>query len=178
MHKFLLPIILILLSCVSCSNEDTTKTEMDHPRARASSKSVFWDKGSIKEHLYYTDYRYKGLKYLYFKIKREPLPVDIQKLFIENLHNKLIMWLADGDSERFPNDQFFSDESIYECVTTFDDWGIGVSRRRCSKCLHNTILIYYISPERTWKNLAGRAGFLLICPHCLNQHEFYCTTLS
>jgi hypothetical protein len=177
-HKFFLPILFILLTCIGCSTNDSSRTEMDYPRGRTSSKSVFWDKGSIKEHLYYADYRPKGLKHLYFKTKREPLPKETQKLFIENLRNQVTIEITNGNTERDLRDRFFSYESIYECVTTFDDWGIGVSRRRCSKCLHNTILIYYISPEITWKSLAGRAGFMLICPHCLTQHEFHCNVLS
>ena len=102
--------------------------------------------------------------YLYFKTKREPLPVDIQKLFIENLYNKLTLEITNSVSKREPSDQFFSYESIYECVTTFEDWGIGVSRKQCSECMKNTILIYYISPEITWKSLAGRAGY--VSPKC------------
>lgn len=178
MHKFFLLILFTLLSCISCSTKDSFREEMDYPRGRTSSKSVFWDKGSIKDHLYYSDYRPGGLKYLYFKTKREPLPVDIQKVFIENLHNKVSLEITNSVSKREPRDQFFSNESIHECVTTFEDWGIGVSRKRCSECMKNTILIYYISPEKTWKILAGRAGYMLICPHCLAQHEFYCTILS
>ena len=178
MHKFFLPILFSLLSCISCSTKDSSRVEMDYPRGRTSSKSVFWDRGSIKDHLYYSEYRPEGLKYLYFKTKRGSLSADIQKLFIENLNNKVTLEITNGDLKREPRNQFFSYESIYECVTTFEDWGIGVSRRRCYRCLHNTILIYYISPEITWKSLAGRAGYMLICPHCLAQHEFHCTILS
>lgn len=177
-HKLILSILIILFCSISCCSNDSSWEEMDYPQGRASSKSEFWDNWSTKEHIYYSDYRAKGLKYLYFRIKRGPLPADIQKLFIENLHNQVTLEMTNGYPENEPSDLFFSYESIYECVTNLDEWGIGVSRKRCSECLKKTILIYYISPERTWKSLAGRAGYMLICPHCLTQHSFYCTILS
>ena len=53
MHKLFLPILFTLLTCISCSTKDTSRADLDYLRGRTSSKSVFWDKGSIKEHLYY-----------------------------------------------------------------------------------------------------------------------------
>lgn len=45
--------------------------------------------------------------YLYFKTKRGSLSADIQKLFIENLHNKLTQEITNSVLKREPSDQFF-----------------------------------------------------------------------
>ena len=170
--------LFILLFCISCNTNESIVSDDSHSKRGVVSRGVFWDRGSIKEHLYYHDYMFKGWKYFRHRIKRNPLPTDIQAEFIENLHNMVVSSQKnDGNLKRNPN-EFFSNESIYEYVTTFEDWGIGESRRRCPKCLHNTIIIYYISPRSTWQALAGRAGYLCICPHCLTQCEFHCTALS
>lgn len=172
MNKILLSLFVIFL-CVGCHTKNRTETEDMQSYSERREKAVFWDSGSIKSHLYYHDYKNKC-----YKFKRESLPVETQDLFIKQLHKEVSRTNENVQPETRYSDQHFLIESIYDYVTRFDDWGIGVLRRRCSRCLHNTILIYYISPQITWQGLTGRAGYLCICPNCLTQYEFDCTFLN
>ena len=61
---------------------------------------------------------------------------------------------------------------LYDFMTKYKDWVIGESRIRCSHCFKKTMLIYYITPDYTWRRLYGRAGYFLICPYCLKQMDF------
>lgn len=172
MNKILFSLFVISL-CIGCNTKSSTVTEEQQSYFKRREKTVFWDKGSIKEHLYYRDYRFR-----FYKIKREPLPLETQDLFIKHLQKEVLSRNDNRHPETRSSGQHFSIESIYDCVTRFDDWGIGVLKRRCSRCLHNTILIYYISPQITWMGLTGRAGYLSICPNCLTQYEFDCIVLN
>lgn len=67
---------------------------------------------------------------------------------------------------------------VYDFMTKYKDWVIGESRIRCTHCLKRTMLIYYITPDYAWRGLYGRAGYFLICPHCLKQLDFYCMVMN
>ena len=67
---------------------------------------------------------------------------------------------------------------VYDFMTKYKDWVIGESRIRCNHCLKKTMLIYYITPDYTWRRRCGRAGYFLVCPHCLNQLDFYYMVLN
>ena len=49
---------------------------------------------------------------------------------------------------------------------------------KCDKCGNNTVVVYFVSPAWTWEKLCGRAGYLIICPHCLRQIEFCCSYMN
>lgn len=49
---------------------------------------------------------------------------------------------------------------------------------KCDKCHNDMIVVYFVSPAWTWKNLCGRAGDLIICPHCIRQLKFNCTIMN
>ena len=49
---------------------------------------------------------------------------------------------------------------------------------KCNKCRNNTVVVYFVSPMWTWENLCGRAGYLVICPHCIEQLDFSCTVMN
>ena len=50
--------------------------------------------------------------------------------------------------------------------------------QRCDKCSNNTTIVYFVSPAWTWEKLCGRAGYLIICPHCVRQIEFFCSYMN
>ena len=49
---------------------------------------------------------------------------------------------------------------------------------KCDKCGNNTVAVYFVSPAWTWEKLCGRAGYLIICPHCVRQMEFFCSYMN
>ena len=49
---------------------------------------------------------------------------------------------------------------------------------RCEACTNNTTVVYFVSPTWTWEKLCGRAGYLIICPHCMRQIDFSCTVMN
>ena len=49
---------------------------------------------------------------------------------------------------------------------------------KCDKCGDNTVVVYFVSPAWTWEKLCGRAGYLIICPHCVRQIEFICSYMN
>ena len=49
---------------------------------------------------------------------------------------------------------------------------------KCPQCGGDLVEHYYTSPPETWMNLAGRAGDLVICPHCMIQTAFYLYVLN
>ena len=49
---------------------------------------------------------------------------------------------------------------------------------KCDKCKNNTVVVYFVSPQWTWEKLCGRAGYLVICPHCIHQIDFSCTVMN
>lgn len=52
-----------------------------------------------------------------------------------------------------------------EKVTTVND-------ERCPKCSGLLIKLYFMSPDWTWSKLCGRAGYMIICPDCIEQIDF------
>lgn len=52
-----------------------------------------------------------------------------------------------------------------EKVTTVND-------ERCPKCSGQLIKLYFMSPDWTWSKLCGRAGYMIICPDCIEQIDF------
>ena len=53
-----------------------------------------------------------------------------------------------------------------------------IINHKCNKCKKNTVVVYFVSPAWTWENLCGRAGYLVICPHCIEQLDFSCTVMN
>ena len=49
---------------------------------------------------------------------------------------------------------------------------------KCDKCGDNTVVVYFVSPAWTWERLCGRAGYLVVCPHCIEQLDFSCTVMN
>jgi len=42
----------------------------------------------------------------------------------------------------------------------------------CGKTFEEIEIFYFISPEHTWKNLCGRAGWIIVCTDCKKQISF------
>ena len=53
-----------------------------------------------------------------------------------------------------------------------------IINHKCDKCKKNTVVVYFVSPAWTWEKLCGRAGYLVICPHCIEQLDFSCTVMN
>ena len=53
-----------------------------------------------------------------------------------------------------------------------------IINHKCNKCKKNTVVVYFVSPAWTWEKLCGRAGYLIICPHCVRQIEFFCSYMN
>lgn len=47
-----------------------------------------------------------------------------------------------------------------------------VNDRRCLECGGQLIKLYFMSPGWTWSQLCGRGGYMIICPHCIEQISF------
>lgn len=53
-----------------------------------------------------------------------------------------------------------------------------LSDRLCPECGKQTVVFYYSSPIRSWKQLGGRAGFITLCPSCPKQLAFSLTRMN
>ena len=69
----------------------------------------------------------------------------------------------------------------------WEDVAVSVKRQKtnpiiidhkCDKCGNNTVAVYFVSPAWTWEKLCGRAGYLIICPHCVRQMEYFCSYMN
>lgn len=52
------------------------------------------------------------------------------------------------------------------------------SDKLCPECGKQTVVFYYSSPIRSWKQLCGRAGFITLCPSCPKQLAFTLTKMN
>lgn len=59
-------------------------------------------------------------------------------------------------------------EDVVPCINE----NAEVLESRCFWCGRHKELIYFRSPDRTWKNLCGIAGDIIICEHCRWQYGF------
>ena len=59
-------------------------------------------------------------------------------------------------------------EDVVPCINEKAE----VLESRCFWCGRHKKLIYFRSPDRTWKNLCGVSGDLVICEHCKMQYGF------
>jgi hypothetical protein len=52
-------------------------------------------------------------------------------------------------------------------------YGSRVTCPKCSRSEDELVWFYFRSPEWTWKNLCGRAGWLAVCDPCRTQAAFF-----
>ena len=78
---------------------------------------------------------------------------------------------SDEDKDIFPWEDVAA--SVKEQQTT-----PIIINHKCDKCWNNTVIVYFVSPAWTWEKLCGRAGYLIICPHCVRQIEFFCSYMN
>ena len=71
---------------------------------------------------------------------------------------------------------FEDDEELYESVKKYPN-RVSVLEQPCS-CGGMTVRMYYRSSPDSWKRLAGRAGWLTICPKCKHVYNFFCTIMN
>lgn len=50
--------------------------------------------------------------------------------------------------------------------------------RRCKRTGSDLAVFYFRSPEWTWQQLVGRAGFLVVCDHCPNHVAFFMRSMN
>lgn len=50
----------------------------------------------------------------------------------------------------------------------------------CDKCnkKENVIWVYFVSPDITWREMCGRAGYLSICVKCKKQIQFQMSVMN
>ena len=48
----------------------------------------------------------------------------------------------------------------------------------CPDCGNERIKLYFHSPRWTWAKMCGRAGNMVICPHCRLQTSFECSVMN
>lgn len=72
-------------------------------------------------------------------------------------------WLKECDYKRW-DVVFNSMTNKPECVHTL--------RNKCPVCKTNLVSLWYVSPQWTWENLMGDAGFLIVCPNCGKQLKY------
>jgi len=92
---------------------------------------------------------------------------------------------ADFNSEKFVPDTIyktiFTWRDVKHCLQNQLDSKKYVGKIDCPKCgkkSENLIWVEFISPDWTWKHLAGRQGPLSICPNCKIQVEFICEIMN
>lgn len=71
---------------------------------------------------------------------------------------------------------FEDDEELYESVKKYP-YRISVLEQPCP-CGGMTVRMYYRSSPDSWNALAGRAGWLTICPKCKHVYNFFCTIMN
>ena len=73
--------------------------------------------------------------------------------------------------------RYFKWREVVESVQKTDLLPAIVSYK-CDQCNRNAVMLYFCSPQWTWEKLCGRAGNLIICPHCMRQLWFHETVIS
>jgi hypothetical protein len=63
-----------------------------------------------------------------------------------------------------------------------DGWQLSkyvrLLENKCPCCSENLIIAYQSSPKWTWEELCGRAGYLVYCPKCKKDINFYLTVMN
>ena len=99
--------------------------------------------------------------------------VDTKKIVIETID------IRKANNEEFVKyllDCFEDDEELCESVEKYPD-RITVLDKSCS-CGGYVIKMFYRSSPDSWRNLAGREGWLTICTKCRYQYDFICTLMN
>lgn len=102
----------------------------------------------------------------------------VDSLIVREYHNKETKHLINRMNKAGEDDNH---------IFPWEDVAVSVKRQKknpiiidhkCDKCGNNTVAVYFVSPAWTWKKLCGRAGYLIICPHCVRQMEFFCSYMN
>ena len=106
------------------------------------------------------------------------MPTNIDKLFVRECSAKEIASLIKrmnkaGDE----NKSIFSWKDAVASIKEQQFTPIIIDHK-CDKCKNNTVVVYFVSPAWTWERLCGRAGYLVICPHCIEQLDFSCKVMN
>lgn len=66
---------------------------------------------------------------------------------------------------------FKDDKDICNCLIEYQDEAYILRNYTCPYCNYpDTLLMYYIDSPDAWAHLAGREGYLTICPSCKEKH--------
>jgi len=98
--------------------------------------------------------------------QNEKRPLSEVKALVEQMSLKV-----SDDSYYFPWKDVF--ESMLEYHNNVQE-----TEERCPHCWSQITRIWFCSPKRTWEGLMGRAGTMLICPHCVKQIGFDCYEMN
>ena len=101
------------------------------------------------------------------ELERRMLVNDsIRDAFFDAIKKKEI--LTSGDMQMFPWNDVIACKKRGFYFREYEN----LKTEKCSTCSNMPFWLYFVSPLYTWKELSGRAGKLLICPHCVKQLEF------
>ena len=98
--------------------------------------------------------------------------IDSLRLQSRELVERLdaLVQMAHSPTERMPKD-FNPECDILENLKKHKET-VDMSEHSCPDCGHQMIHFFVKSPERTWGEMCGIAGYLTYCPMCKTQHGF------
>lgn len=73
---------------------------------------------------------------------------------------------------------FGSHEDIRDSIAKYPEKVFWPKDKFCKHCGKRIVSLYYKSPEWTWEEMCGRAGFLYICPYCKEYDHFDCEIMN
>lgn len=73
---------------------------------------------------------------------------------------------------------FGSHEDIRDSIAKYPEKVFWPKDKFCKHCGKHIVSLYYKSPEWTWEEMCGRAGFLYICPYCKENDHFDCEIMN
>lgn len=95
---------------------------------------------------------------------------------IESLAAEIKDW-KESDKKEFSTFQTFPWKDVALCLLQYPEY-VELEYDICPDCGNKRIKLYFNSPEWTWAMLCGRAGDMIICPHCKEQASFKCKVMN
>lgn len=100
--------------------------------------------------------------------RHEGHPLDVEQ--VDALVEKL-------RSHAAQDKQIFPWEDVFASIKKYPE-KVCLSSRTCPDCGERLVQLYFSSPDRTWQQLCGRAGDMLVCPNCHAQKDFILRILN
>ena len=104
-------------------------------------------------------------------IPDEQRPLEEVKALIEQMTPNV------SDQDSGPAQDCYPWRDVFDSMIEHHN-SVQTSEDKCPLCGKQLTRIWFDSPKWTWDNLMGRAGTMLICPHCAKQIKFMCFILN